>query len=112
MSNSLLSRALSLATKFRTSSKGLNRYAVNLNRDFASKVEAEAPATAEPVQSSNVKKFYPRRCAMYVPGSDAKKMEKCLTIKSDSLVFDCEDGVAANQKVCELKHVHLSNYSI
>lgn len=38
---------------------------------------------------------------MYVPGDDQKKLDKTQTllVKPDSLVFDCEDGVAANRKV-------------
>ena len=37
---------------------------------------------------------------MYVPACDERKVMKTTTIRADSLVFDLEDGVALNQKVC------------
>ena len=36
---------------------------------------------------------------MYVPASDERKTKKATTLNVDTLVFDLEDGVAANQKV-------------
>ena len=45
------------------------------------------------------RKFFPRRAVMYVPASDERKTKKATTLSVDSLVFDLEDGVAANQKV-------------
>jgi citrate lyase beta subunit len=36
---------------------------------------------------------------MYVPASDERKTKKVTTLSVDTLVFDLEDGVAANQKV-------------
>ncbi|GIL16143.1 MAG: citrate lyase [Chloroflexota bacterium] len=39
-----------------------------------------------------------RRCILYVPGSDARKMAKAVTFGADSVCFDLEDGVAWNQK--------------
>lgn len=36
---------------------------------------------------------------MYVPASDERKTKKATTLSVDTLVFDLEDGVAANQKV-------------
>lgn len=43
-------------------------------------------------------RFFPRRCVMYIPGDDEHKLAKCKSFTSDSYVFDCEDGVAANKK--------------
>ncbi|KAF7494847.1 Citramalyl-CoA lyase [Sarcoptes scabiei] len=42
----------------------------------------------------------PRRAILYVPGNDQRKIDKALgTFKQiDSIVLDCEDGVAANNK--------------
>ena len=64
-------------------------------RPFAS--ESKGDEKEEVVEG---RRFFPRRCVMYVPGDNEKMLAKSLTIKPDSLVFDCEDGVAANRKVC------------
>jgi len=39
-----------------------------------------------------------RRILFYVPGSDAKKIEKATGLGIDSVVLDVEDGVASNMK--------------
>ena len=44
-------------------------------------------------------KYRPRRVVMYVPGMDRRKMEKIPSLGADTVVFDMEDGVAADQKV-------------
>lgn len=52
--------------------------------------------------STNVareRRFFPRRAVMYVPASDERKTAKAASLKVDSIVYDIEDGVAANQKV-------------
>ena len=36
---------------------------------------------------------------MYVPGMDQRKMDKVPSLGADTVVFDIEDGVAADQKV-------------
>ena len=41
-----------------------------------------------------------RRALMYVPAADERKTRKAASLKVDTIVFDLEDGVAANQKVC------------
>ena len=51
--------------------------------------------------------FYPRRAVMYVPASDERKTKKAASLNVDTIVFDLEDGVAANQKVCVQKFVFL-----
>ena len=43
--------------------------------------------------------FRPRRTLMYVPASDERKTKKAASLRVDTIVFDLEDGVAANQKV-------------
>jgi len=35
---------------------------------------------------------------MYVPGNDTKKIQKVPTLALDSVILDCEDGVAINKK--------------
>lgn len=41
-----------------------------------------------------------RRALLYVPGNDQRKIDKVTKLADvDSIVFDCEDGVAANKKV-------------
>ena len=44
-------------------------------------------------------KYRPRRAIMYVPGMDQRKMDKVPSLGADTVVFDIEDGVAADQKV-------------
>jgi len=62
---------------------------------------------------SNViqKKYVPRRANMYVPGSDWKKIGKIASLKADSYILDCEDGVALNKKfsVSRKKPATISN---
>lgn len=43
-----------------------------------------------------------RRALLYVPGNDQRKIDKVKSIMDtvDTVVFDCEDGVAVNKKVC------------
>lgn len=41
----------------------------------------------------------PRRSALYVPGSNARALEKARTLDADVLIFDFEDGVAPDRKV-------------
>lgn len=45
-------------------------------------------------------RYRPRRAIMYVPGMDQRKMDKVPSLGVDTVVFDIEDGVAADQKVC------------
>ncbi|XP_046445883.1 citramalyl-CoA lyase, mitochondrial-like [Daphnia pulex] len=45
-----------------------------------------------------IKKYTPRRAMMYVPGNDWKKINKIPSLKADSFILDCEDGVALNRK--------------
>jgi len=49
----------------------------------------------------------PRRSLLYMPGSNARALEKAKTLAADGLIFDLEDAVApeakeaARQRVCE-----------
>ena len=45
------------------------------------------------------KKYTPRRALTYVPGNDERKLLKVPSLNADSVVMDCEDGVAVNRKV-------------
>lgn len=42
-----------------------------------------------------------RRALMYVPAADERKTQKAAGLKVDTIIFDLEDGVAVNQKVCQ-----------
>lgn len=42
--------------------------------------------------------FRPRRSALYMPGSNARALEKARTIDVDCLILDLEDAVAPDQK--------------
>jgi citrate lyase subunit beta/citryl-CoA lyase len=54
-----------------------------------------------------MKKIRPRRSVLYMPGSNARAMEKAQTLKADALILDLEDAVAgdvkdvARKQVCE-----------
>ncbi len=41
----------------------------------------------------------PRRCLLFMPGDDLKKIQKGISLGVDSIVMDLEDGVALNHKV-------------
>lgn len=40
----------------------------------------------------------PRRCLLFMPGDDRKKIQKGISLGVDSIVMDLEDGVALNRK--------------
>lgn len=40
----------------------------------------------------------PRRCLLFMPGDDRRKIEKAIALGVDSIVMDLEDGVAINRK--------------
>ena len=40
----------------------------------------------------------PRRCLLFMPGDDQKKIQKGISLGVDSIVMDLEDGVALNRK--------------
>src|SRR5512135_3464423 len=40
----------------------------------------------------------PRRCLLFMPGDDLKKIQKGIGLGVDSIVMDLEDGVALNRK--------------
>ncbi|MBN9080130.1 MAG: CoA ester lyase [Rhizobiales bacterium 62-17] len=40
----------------------------------------------------------PRRSVLYMPGSNARALEKARDLQADALIFDLEDAVAPNQK--------------
>lgn len=52
-------------------------------------------------------KVRPRRSALYLPGSNARALEKGKTLPADALIFDLEDAVApdakekAREQICE-----------
>ena len=40
----------------------------------------------------------PRRSVLYMPGSNARAVEKAKTLPADALILDLEDGVAPDAK--------------
>ncbi|MBX2805635.1 MAG: CoA ester lyase [Hyphomicrobiales bacterium] len=42
--------------------------------------------------------FHPRRSALYMPGSNARALEKAKTLPADVLILDLEDSVAPGEK--------------
>ena len=43
--------------------------------------------------------FRPRRSLLFVPADDLKKINKASNLAADSIILECEDGVAMNKKV-------------
>lgn len=54
--------------------------------------------------------YRPRRSLLYVPGSDAKKVQKAALLNADVVVLDCEDGVALPMKVGNSSRVCYNKY--
>src|SRR5437588_12748916 len=42
--------------------------------------------------------FRPRRSVLYMPGSNARAIEKARTLPADAVIFDLEDSVAPDAK--------------
>ena len=55
----------------------------------------------------------PRRSVLYMPGSNARAMEKAASLPADALILDLEDAVApeakeaARAQVCEIGRAHV-----
>ncbi len=49
--------------------------------------------------------FRPRRSVLYMPGSNARALEKAKTINADALILDLEDAVAPDAKVLAREQV-------
>ncbi len=47
----------------------------------------------------------PRRSVLYVPGSNARAMEKARTLPCDAVVFDLEDAVAPDAKAAARQQI-------
>lgn len=48
----------------------------------------------------------PRRSVLFMPGSNARAMEKTKTLAADALIFDLEDAVASDAKAAARQQVH------
>src|SRR5437879_4368186 len=58
-------------------------------------------ARAAPIESRQVSSFMairPRRSALYMPGSNARAIEKARTLPADAVILDLEDSVAPDAK--------------
>jgi hypothetical protein len=66
-------------------------------------VDSQPSSTPQQDINESLQRQYirPRRALLYCPGSDDRKVAKLSTIcgSVDTVVLDCEDGVAANKKV-------------
>src|SRR5512147_2314053 len=49
--------------------------------------------------------FRPRRSALYVPGSNARAIEKSSALDADVIILDLEDSVAPDDKVAAREQV-------
>ena len=58
--------------------------------------------TAKPVTTPSIR---PRRSVLYMPGSNARALEKAKTLNADSYIFDLEDAVAPDAKQAARKGV-------
>mmetsp|Transcript_8632 Transcript_8632/g.14538 ORF Transcript_8632/g.14538 Transcript_8632/m.14538 type:complete len:296 (+) Transcript_8632:90-977(+) len=45
------------------------------------------------------RRLRPRRSALYIPGSNARALEKARSLPADVLIFDCEDAVNPDKKL-------------
>ncbi len=60
-----------------------------------------------PIRGPSMTTIRPRRSVLYMPGSNARAMEKARTLPADALILDLEDAVApeskdlARQQVCD-----------
>ena len=45
------------------------------------------------------KRHRPRRSVLYMPGSNARALDKSRTLPADALIFDLEDAVAPDAKL-------------
>src|ERR1044072_5292165 len=49
--------------------------------------------------------FHPRRSVLYMPGSNARAIEKARTLPADAVILDLEDSVAADAKAAARRQV-------
>ncbi len=57
--------------------------------------DASTAFSAEPVAHGQLR---PRRSVLYMPGANARALEKAKSLAADCLIFDLEDAVAPDQK--------------
>ncbi|MDH3601352.1 MAG: aldolase/citrate lyase family protein, partial [Candidatus Tectomicrobia bacterium] len=48
----------------------------------------------------------PRRSVLFMPGSNARALEKAKTLAADALIFDLEDAVSPDAKTVARQQVH------
>ena len=56
-------------------------------------------ATASNITATTVANVRPRRSALYMPGSNARALDKGRSLPCDVLLLDCEDAVSPDNKV-------------
>lgn len=50
--------------------------------------------------------YRPRRSVLYMPGANARALEKAAGLNADALIFDLEDAVAPGQKIAARETIH------
>ena len=45
------------------------------------------------------REIYPRRSVLYMPGSNARALDKAKTLPADGLILDLEDAVAVSNQL-------------
>lgn len=78
----------------------LNRTLLSLNgsRTAAGRVGLMNALKLSTCATLQTEKYIPRRSILFVPGSDERKLKKIPSVAADSVVMDCEDGVALSKK--------------
>lgn len=68
-----------------------------MNSINSTRLESSMPSYDDSLNEENLI----RRSILYVPGNDRRKIDKAIKSSDniDSIVLDCEDGVAINSKV-------------
>jgi citrate lyase subunit beta / citryl-CoA lyase len=59
--------------------------------------ELQAPAMTHPLR--------PRRSVLYMPGANARALDKARTLPADAMILDLEDSVAPDAKILARQHV-------
>src|SRR5262249_36843356 len=69
---------------------------------LARRVQAREGATAPQGSDMSIR---PRRSVLYMPGSNARAIEKARTLAADGIILDLEDAVAPDAKAAARKQV-------
>jgi HpcH/HpaI aldolase/citrate lyase family len=68
-------------------------------------ISASHPVPIGEWKSAVVSEIRPRRSVLYMPGSNARALEKARSLPADALIFDLEDAVAPDAKASAREQV-------